>query len=298
MFDVDTLFVISSKRGPYALDDLINSIAWTCTTGSHFTVVVDETASLEKLESEGRYQILHSDLPANVPSGFHRAAGLKWAIDQKIAYRQVMLLSDTCLICTQTLDAFFMEHSRKDQVGLIGVRDRKGYEADWREAQTKLFEWQLPVEAWERPPVSLNDDFLVLAGRFAAELYTRGLLVPEGCTGWPGTYGSYISWVCHMLGFFVVSWGFEDKALPPLYVNHSQGQYLPAPHLLGNQILIFSPVNAVMSYSEGDLREMYKHRRGERAREIPRFQPIVTGPEQQDVTTTTTPAVNPGVPQL
>jgi len=289
MFDVDTLFVISSKRGNYPLEDLLAAIAWTCTTGSHYTVVVDETGTLEHLEGGDRFQILHSDLPGEVDSGFHRAAGLKWAIDQKIAYKQVIMMADTCLIATQTMDSFFMEHIQRDQIGMIGVRSRRTYEKEWQDAQNQLFEWRLPIEAWERRPASLNDDFLILSGRFAAALYGRGLLVPDGCDKWPATFGSYISWLCHMLDFYVIGWGFEDKALPPIYVNHCHGQYLPPPHLLGNQFLVFSPANAVLSYSEGDLREMYKQRRGERAREVAKFQPVVSGPDQQDVTTTAGP---------
>lgn len=286
MFDVDTLFVISSARGDYPLDDLLASIAWTCTSGSHYTVVVDETSTLSKLAAEDRYQILHSDLPLEAPSGFHRAAGLKWAIDQGIAYRQVVMLSDECLILTQPLDTFFLEHTQKDNVGLIGIRARKTYEDEWRDAQSQMFEWRLPIEQWERPPVSVVDDVLVLAGRFVGPLYQKGLLVPEGCEKWPGTYGSYMSWLCHLLGFYTISWGYEDKPLPPLYFNRCQGQYLPPPHLLKQQFLVFGPVNGVMNYSEGDLRELYKQQRGERAREVAKLTPIVTGPEQSDVVAT------------
>ena len=285
MFDVDTLFVISSNRGTYVIEDLLASIAWTCTNGSHFTVVIDENGTIENLSATDRYQILHSDLPPETPSGFHRAAGLKWAIDQGIAYRQIIMLADTCLIVTQTLDAFFAEHTQKEGVGVIGVRDQRQHEKVWRDAQSQLFEWKLPVADWEIPPISLCDDILIMAARFVAPMFQKGLLIPAGCETWPGTYGAYVSWVCHMLNFYAVSWGFETNTLPPLYVNHAQGQYLPPPHILGNQFLVYSPANKVMAYSEGDLRELYKQRRGERFREVNKLQPVVTGPEQSDVKT-------------
>ena len=209
--------------------------------------------------------------------------GLKWAIDQGIAYRQVIFLSDECLILTQPLDTFFLEQTQKDNIGMIGIRSRKNDEDAWRDAQPQLFEWRLPVESWERPPVSVVDDVMILAGRFIGPLYEKGLLVPEGCEKWPGTFGSYMCWLCHMLGFYVVSWGYEDKPLPPLYFNRCQGQYLTPPHLLKTQFLVFGPANGVMGYSERDLRELYKQQRGERAAEVQKHQPVVTGPEQSDV---------------
>lgn len=283
MFYVDTLFVISSKQGNYQLDDLLSAINWTCTGGPHFTVIVDETGCLTKQSVADRYQVLHTDLPEETPSGFHRAAGLKWAIDQGITYRQVIMLADTCLIMTKTLDAFFLGHTQTDGIGVIGVRSQDAAETAWRLAQNLLFEWNLPVSGWERAPVSLCDDVLVMAGRFVGLLYQRRLLVPEGCSRWPGTYGSYLSWASHLLGMYVVSWGFETKSLPPLYVN-PRGVSLPPPHLLGQKFLLYSPVNRVLSYSEADLREMYKQQRGETAREVQRLQPVVTGPDNRDVT--------------
>ncbi len=284
MFDVDTLLVISSARGEYVLNDMLAAISWSCTGGSFFTVVVDNTGTIETLSAPGKYQILHSDLPAHTPAGFHRAAGLKWAIDQGMAYRQVIMLSDTCMITTQGLDSFFNPQTQKDNIGLLGVRAHRYTEAAWEGSRTQLFEWQVPVEGWERPPASLCDDFLVMAGRFAGPVFQKGLLVPTGCENWRGTYGDYISWLCHMLGFYVISWGFETKPLPPLYVNHAQGQYLPAPHLFGQRLLVFSPITNVMGYGEGDLRELYKQQRNEPCREVSKLQPIVTGPEQRDVT--------------
>lgn len=284
MFDVDTLFVISSSRGEYVLADMLAAIAWTCTGGSFHTIVVDETGTLEQITAPGSYRIVHSDLTPNTDPGFHKAAGLRHAIDSGIAYRQVIMLTDTCLITTQSLDAFFSEHTQKDGIGLIGVRSQRATEQAWQLDRTLLFTWQLPLEGWEQQPISLCDDVLIMSGRFVAQLWQRQLLVPAGCEKWVGSYGSYLSWVCHMLNFYVVSWGFETKPLPPLYVSHAQGQHLPAPHLFGQRLLVFSPITKIMGYSEGDIRELYKQQRGEQAREIPKLQPVVTGPAQRDVT--------------
>lgn len=279
MFNVDTLFVISSSRGDYVLDDLVAAIDWSA-GGSHFTLIVDETSTTEKLSVDGRYQIIHSDLGQQ--SSFHRAAGLKWAVESGVAYRQVVMLSDTCLITGKGIDTFFLPHTQKDHVGLIGVRTGRYVESLWSASQTKFFEWNLPIDQWERPPIALCNDVLIMSGRFVGAMYQHGLLVPAGCDQWmPGlrVYGAYASWVCHMLNLYVVSWGFETKPLPPLYVSHVQGQFMPPPHLLHDRVLLFSPATNVMGYSEGDLRELYKQQRGEISREVPKAQPQVTGPQ-------------------
>ena len=284
MYDVDTLFVISSSRGEYVLNDMLSMIHWSATGGSFFTVVVDQTASLQSLDAPGKYQILHSDVPRHAPAGFHRAAGLKWAIDQGFTYRQVIMLSDVCLLMTQTIDSFFKQHLEKEQLGVIGVRATRTYENVWTQARTQLFEWGVPVAAWERPPISLCEDLLIMTPRFVAAMYQQNVLLPSGAAEWPADYGCYVSWICHMLGFYAVSWGFETKQLPPLYISHSMVQCLPAPHLFGQRMLAFAPIDKVTGYSESDIRELYKQQRGERGRDLPKHQPIATGPEQSDVT--------------
>lgn len=284
MYDVDTLFVISSAKGQYALNDMLSMIHWSATGGSSFTVAVDQTASIESLDAQGKYQILHSDVPAHAPAGFHRAAGLKWAIDQGIAYRQVIMLSDVCLLMTQTIDTFFKEHIEKEQIGVIAVRASRTYENVWMQARTQLFERGVPIASWERPPICLCEDLMILTPRFVAAMYQQNVLLPEGAANWPADYGCYVSWICHMLGFYAVSWGYETKQLPPLYISHSSVQCLPAPHLFGQRMLAFAPIDKVSGYSESDIRELYRQQRGERGRELPKHQPVATGPEQSDVT--------------
>jgi len=282
MSDADTLFIISSKRGSYVLEDMLAAISWSASGRSYFTVVVDETATLTKLEANGQYHLLHSNLPPETPGGFHRAVGLRWAVEQGIAYRHVIMLSDTCLLTALGVDAFFLPTTQKEHVGLIGVRADSNHIRSWREASPLLFQWKLPLNGWERPPISLCDDFLVLSGRFVVHLYANELLVPEKCSEWPTTYGAYLSWACHLTGFFVVSWGYETKPLPPLYISRAAGANLPSPHLFATQFMAFAPINTVMGYCEEDVRELYKAQRGERSRDVAKLQPVVTGPEQND----------------
>lgn len=278
MVNVDTIFVISSARGDYPLEDLLSSINWSC-RGSHFTVIVDEAARLEKLGVDGKFQVLHTSLPQEVAGGFHRLAGLEWIVNQGCVYRQVILLSDECLIASQGLDEFFLEHMQQDQLGVIGVRHRKLFLDEWRANQTMMFELGVPLENREHTPISLADDVLLLTGQFVGQLYNRRLMSPRTCDQWRGNFGSYISWLAHLLGFNVISWGFHDRPLPPLYVNQCQGQYLPSPQWLAKHFLVFSPVNKVLAYSEREIRELYKYHRGD-IQEQPQttLAPIVTKP--------------------
>ncbi len=282
MFQVDTLFVISSHRGDYVITDMRAAIAANTNNRGVFTVVVDETGSLGTSASDSNWAIIKSPLPVEAACGFHRAAGLKWAIDAGMAHRQVIFLDDTCLLTAPGLDEFFTKHTQRDGVGVIGVGTRSGSASAWEQGRAQLFEWHVNTDGWEKAPPVLCDDILILSGPFAGRLYTEGLLTPPGCERWLG-YGAYLSWVAHMLGFYVVSWGLDTKPLPPLYVSHGQGQYLPAPHLLRSEFLAFSPITKLLSYSESDIRELYKQQRGEPARDVVKLQPLVTGPENRDV---------------
>jgi hypothetical protein len=280
MKQVDTLFIVSSDKGDYAIEDLLAAIGWSCQS-TYFTVVVDASGTIDNVEVRDNCQVLHSNLHEDTPEGFHRASGLLWAVSEGIAYRQAIMLSDRCLVTAQGLDTFFLEHTETDGVGVLGVRERRNYWEQWKRCQTKMFEWGLPVQNWDKTPISLTDDFLVLTGPFIGAMYEKKLLVPADCHQWEGDYGNYISWISHMIGFSVISWGHVDKPLPPLYINKCQGQYLPPPHMLSeSQFLVFAPVDKVGGYAESDLRELYKRHRGENHRPVTTNGPIVTGPDQ------------------
>lgn len=292
MYDVDTIFVVSASRGPYPTEDITRAIKWSCNSSSYHIVVVNTGSKTPYPPSTDKsVTLVDSPLPQEAPIGFHRAAALQQILTTGITYRQVIMLDDTCLLLTQDIGTFFKPQIAKEQIGVIGVQARDPYIDQWRITQNMMFRWQLPLDGWERPPISLVDDILILAPRMVAPFIQRDLLVPPSCERWPGTYGSYLSWACHMMGFYVVSWGYEDKPLPPLYVNHCHGSHLPPPQMLSQGFLLFSPANGVMGYSESDLRELYKKQRGERARELPRFGPVATGLEQRDAMQPTTPEV-------
>jgi hypothetical protein len=284
MVDVDTIFVVTMTRSAYSINDIVQSIRWTCVNTNYLILVVVEKQRGPELPADDypKVVIVQSERTFAAQSGFHAMAALHKFIDRGVSYKQVIMLSDTCLITGQYIDSFFLQHSQKDQVGVIGVQTRLNYLHEWRAMQAQMMRWQLPLEGWEQPPISLADDFLVMTPRMLAPLYQRKLLAPEGCEGWRASFGAYISWVCHLIGFYAVSWGYEDKPLPPLFINNQSQAVLPPPTALHTNFLLFAPCNRVTSYSEMDLRELYKRNRGERAREIPRFGPVATGIEQRD----------------
>jgi len=277
MYDVDTLFVISSARGEYVLNDLISSIQWSCPGGSTFTVAVDETNTIKTLSAEGAHEVIHTSVDKDACSGFHRMHGLKWAIDKGISYKQVIFLDDSCLVMGQPFDAYLLDQTSKEGVGLLGVQDTTSGHAKAFHAATNLFyEWEIPHQNVETPPPALADAFMALSPQFVGVLYQRKLLTPTRCNEWPGGFGEYLSWLCTMLGFYMVSWGATDKTLPPFYIN--TGVPLPSPTILAQRFLVFSSVREVLGNSESDIRELFKRQRGEPARTVTPFSPTVTGP--------------------
>lgn len=283
MYDVDTLFVISSARGEYPLDDLVSSINAHNPSGSHFIVVCDESGKLSDLTVKGPYQIVHPAESDDIHPGFKRAQGLQWAIEQGIAYKQVITMDDSCLVRGGPLGDFWLDQIQKDGLGIIGVGHTPNYTPRWRSLVNLLYEWELPHQNWEKVPLALHDAFMVLSPQFVGAMYQKKLLVPRGPERWTATYGAYVAWVAQMLNFHVVAWGFTHKILPPLFIT-PRGVTAPAPHLLTDRFHVFSSVFDVMGYSEGDLRELFKQQRGEQARHVASFGPQVYGPEQRGAT--------------
>ena len=280
MVEVDTLFVLSTVRDSYAVLDLLNSIEYFTTPATAYTVVVDGAGELSSLPQPNRRTVIHSVLDTLEPS-YHRAMGVQWAIDNGIVFKQAILLSDTCLVCDGGLDQFFLPKLTKDGVGMLGVGARESYSDHWTAAVSAFYQAGLQVDGWSSPPPAMVDDCLLLSSAFVGAARKQSLLVPDAGVAWPVGVGTYLSWVCHLIGFHAVSWGYADKCLPPLYVNYAAGSYLPPPHLLAN-IFLYSSVRNMLAYSESDIREMYKARRGEPARPVPRLAPVVTGPQVLD----------------
>lgn len=251
------IVVTSSTRGDYILEDLRSSLQWSCAPTA--TIVAQEQPS---------------DL-GQTAEGFFRGQLLAQAVEKHEPWQFAVLLSDNCLVLSPGLDRYFAEPIQRDGVGLIGVGLGHRYVREWQEAQTWLFSQGLRTADRETPPASLSDDILILSGRFVGQLLQSGLLDERHRASWPGTYGCYLSWICWLMGFHVVQWGCDVKPLPPLYATTSPRNGLTPPQLLRSDFLIYSPAGRVLSYSESELREIYKQQRGEPSRPLPAHKPVI-----------------------
>lgn len=284
MTHVDLMFVVSSKRGRYVLEDIAAALRWACTTASHYTLCIDESQR-EYRELRGHYEIRSPVITdkqcAQLPSGFSALTMLEAPETFRIpvAAQHVVLLSDRCLLTGVAFDRFLLERLSSATFGAMGVEQSGDFE--------DMFSMNLPIlgrnklnhQAWENPPPVLADDILVLSDNLLAAMRSRQLFTPGNCGDWSGTLGAYVAWVSVCLGLPVVSWGYGHKALPPLYVN-TTGVSVPPPHILSPAFQLFAPVDKVLSYAEADLRDMYKRLRGEPAREVKSFGPVATiGPQ-------------------
>jgi hypothetical protein len=281
---VETIFVIATDRGTYPVLDLFNSIRWSCQR-SYYVVIVDRKGDVAFPEDlkEG-YAVITSDQSSEIATGFMCGLGARWAIDKGMACKQFVFLSDACLVMQRGLDTWSLEHMQKTQIGLLGVLDRLSYDDAYRRCAPWLDMWNMPQAAFEPGPHSMHDAVLFLSAPMAAALYQRNLLVPDGCAQWPLPYGPFISWATQMLGHYMVGWGHVDKQMPPLFVSHTgRGRFLPAPHILSPQFLLYHSLRHVPGYSEEDLREAFKKVRGEDARAITQLKPAVF-PQRQGPT--------------
>jgi len=281
---VDTLFVISSRGGWYPLEDTLAAISWGANPAlSHYTVAVDETASLQQVSVEGVYQLLHTDLPLDVSPGFHRAAGLAWAIDAGVTFNQVIFIAEHCLITGTGLDTALRQQVQQEGVGLIGVRDICRNETAWQDAQTMFLAMGVVTDGWEISPTVVHDDLLVLNATCVNLLHTAKQLVPVDVADWPTTFSAYISWLCQLSGYFITGWGSDDRPLPPLYVVSPTHCAPTSPHLLDlSKFLAMSPINKVLSYTPRDIRELFKSYRGEKALDVKMNSPVLYGGAQPD----------------
>lgn len=276
MFEVDTVFSIATSRGPYIAHDLIKSIRWSCTR-PNYIVIVDRGGDVPRIpELADGYTLLTTD-PHRAADPWLAGLGLKWAVDVGIQAKYFVVLSDECLILQQGIDAWALEHAAKTQVGLLGVRDRLNYDDAYKKCTPWFDMWDLPHTNYEPSGETVHDAAVWMSSSLVSQLFSRNLLPPNDCEQWPLPYGPFISWAAQMLGFYQVGWGHMDKRIPPLFVNHTgRSRHMPEPHVLHPQFALYYSARRCAGYSEEDLREAYKRQRGEPARSIEPFRPVVS----------------------
>lgn len=283
MFEVNTVFVIATRRGSYPVMDLMRAIRWG-SIGSHYTVVVDRSKNVEIPDDikEG-YTILTIEQDTGAQDQFVAGLGLKWCIDQGVKADQYVVLDDKCLVMQRALDVWSLEHMRKTGVGLVGVKDRLNFEDAYAKVAPLMDRWSMPHPLFVPGRDTINEAALFMSAALVQKLFDVNLLVPEGVEQWPLPYGPFISWAAQMYGFYQVGWGHMDQSMPPLYINHTKhSRYQPAPHILNTQFKLYYSVRHVACYSEERLREAFKKMRGEVAKDYDPVRPTVapqpTGP--------------------
>jgi hypothetical protein len=281
--DCETIFVIATSRGTYPVLDLFNSIRWSCRQ-SYYVVIVDRVGDVEfPADVKEGYTLLQMSSEAKASDGFLCGAGVSWAISKGIQCKQFVLLDDACLVIQPGIDNWSLGHMQKTQVGLLGVLDRLNYEDAYKRCAPWMDIWDMPQTSFDPGPNSIHEAVVFLSATVAAELHKRALLIPAGCEQWPIPYGPYISWAVQMLDHYMVGWGHMDKQMPPLFVAHTKrARFLPAPHILSSKFLLYYSLRNVPGYSEEELREAFKRMRGEAAKTVEPYRPVVfpqrTGP--------------------
>jgi len=276
MFDVDTVYVIATRRGSYPAQDLVQSLRWS-SLSSHYTVIVDRGKDVEmpKGLTDG-YTILTIDADTGIQDQFVAGLGLKWCIDNGVRAKQYVVLDDRCLVMQRGLDTWALEHMQKTQVGLLGVKDRLNYEDAYQKVTPLMDRWEMPHLLFTPGRQTVHEAAFYLSASLVQTLFDKNLLVPDGADQWPLPYGPFISWAAQMLGYFQVGWGEMDQQMPPFYVNHTKhSRFQPAPHILNTQFKLYFSVRHVPGYSEERLRESFKRMRGEEAKVFDPVKPTV-----------------------
>lgn len=277
MFSVDTVYVLPTSRGPYAVLDLMRSLRWS-SQSSHYTVIVDRAGNVQLPAdiTEGCTS-LRIEQDSGISDQFAAGLGLKWCLDNSVKAKQFVVLDDKCLVLQRGLDTWALEKMANEQIGLLGVKDRLNYEDAYAKVAPLLALWELPHAMFTPGPETINEAVMFMSGLLVQEMFKRNMLLPPQVEQWPLPYGPYISWLAQMSGLYQVAWGSMDLQMPPLYVNHvKHSRYQPAPHILNTQFKLYYSVRNVMGYSEERLRESYKRMRGEPAKSFEPLRPTVS----------------------
>jgi hypothetical protein len=257
---IDTLFVFASNRSQYIFTDQMDAIRWTCEDRSFHVAVIDDGNNYGVPGTHGDYSLVHSKVPSQKHlSGFKNNEALRWAIDHGYDFQQVIFMDDDSLPIRKGLDAWSLATMGRTGVDLLGVEDRVNYQPYWHEYEPLFREWGVDTEGWYPPSASIFYATCFLSRAAALNLYTKNLLVPRGCDKWTLWPDIYLSWIVALTNGYVMRWGHMDQPRAPLYLNHmNHMRHAPDPRILHEDFLVYHTLKGVHSYSEEELREIYK----------------------------------------
>lgn len=280
MSQVDTLFLLSvGRHNLYHVEDILAGLRWGCRGTYKVYVTAGDPTDLYGDNIRHGDEVVVAGTrsgPADVSDGFRAMESLSRAIADDVKFRRVVFLSNQCLVTGAGFDLFLGEQLTRSGAWLLGVRSPRDMTCAYAAALPFLYEWGVPHDAWESPPHVVCDDVLFLSPEFVQCLVSRSLDFPSQAERWPTTHAAYLSWVCQMFGGAQLVWGSADKALPPLYVGQRALGPQPPPQILSNQFSLYAPIDNALSYAGSDLREIYKKMRGEPAREVTGFGPVLS----------------------
>ncbi len=271
----DVLFVSSSRRGSYFLQDQLAGIQYAA-QGDYYAVLVDESGKAPAATAPN-YRFMPSALPLTAAPGFHRAAALQQMLAEGHRFDVAIMLDEQALLINQGIgDWAWGQLSKDSRLGLLGVQSCEYTIEAYRHSLPLLYEWNIDHARWEKPPAVLSGLASCMSYFLCEELRRREWLVPEGCHRWTTTYGAYLSWTSQMAEFLQIAWGRADKPLPPLFIQDCDLGSPTPPHYLDRRMFhLYAPANRALSYSEMELRNIYKQDRGEQA-QIQPLAPVVS----------------------
>ena len=273
--NVDVLFVVVAGHSREAAVNTAEALQWSSPELSTAVVIADAGNVFN--ESDGWYTVRSSD------AKFSAAQAIVSAINDGFVFEYVMIVDDRCLIISSGFVSFLVDKVRGQPLSVLGKRCSPVSPDAWTRSQTLLFQSGVPTSVWEEPPPALSDGLLLLSSDFVRSLLDRQLLVPAVAQDWPASYGAFLSWTAHMLGYHVLSWGTPHRMLPPLYLD-DDSPTLPAPSALNEGFGVLWPATRVPGYSFTALQELCRQHRGCAPQfDVPRVRPEVTGPDIRNI---------------
>ena len=256
---VDTLYVVMATNSRFDTQDVVNAIEWA-SMSLHYTVVVNAGFDIDLSDVGAR--VYDPGLHRTLDAGFSGLAGIAWAIGSRIEFKQVIMLTDSCLITGQGLDAFMLKRTKSAELIGVKVNDTMAITLN---NQRFFFDSGLLDHAAGvcNIPAVLSNKVQVLSATLCHTLYANKLLVPHAEDEMITLSGvHYLTAVTYLLGDKVVCWGSATKPLPPFYCCPASTNRLP-PHMMNPAFLLYGPLVDSPDYSIRELRNLYKRERGE-----------------------------------
>ncbi len=257
-----TLYVVHTTRPPNVVADIVANVRWASNYPC-LVLIVGDKADENRYSTCGADLVYGTDVKNEPIADFRFFDGLRIALHKNMQFEQVICFRDDAVFPNQGLDKWVAEAFYRDPVDLLAVADRNYYSEGFLRVADLFSRWYVPHETFDRTPqpVTAHTAVFCMTAKLVKELFYRRLLVPPGYAEWPLSFGSYVTWACHLLMLSSRMVGTMDKPVPPFYVNDGWGgAYNPPPHLLHPGVLVYWSIRRSAGYGESDLRDWINKR--------------------------------------